>query len=61
MIEPSNDLAAACREMSEKLITLSERFDALPWKDHATYIPTMASHLGIYAYQIEAREKRGGL
>ena len=49
-------LKKECQEASDMLEKLVDKFDALGWKDHASYIQTMASHLIIYVHQIDARK-----
>lgn len=51
-------LAAECRELSERLFALHESFEDKGWHAHAREILSMQSHLAIYAEQIEAKEKR---
>lgn len=48
-------LKKECQESADMLEKLVDKFDALGWKDHASYIQTMASHLFIYAHQLEAK------
>lgn len=51
-------LAKECQEASLMLEKLVDKFDAIGWKDHASYVQTMASHLRIYVHQIKARIKK---
>ena len=52
------DIAQECRELSDRMLDLATDFDYyVLWKDHANYIITMASHLSIYARQLEAKNE----
>ena len=55
----AKELAVECASASDELESLVEKFEVVGWKDHASYIQTMASHLRIYAHQLERKAAQG--
>lgn len=45
-------LARSCEESALMLETIVDDFERIGWRDHSSYVQTMASHMGIYAHQI---------
>ena len=48
-------LPAECLAAAEALEKLTAQFDALGWDRHASHIQSTASHLRIYARQVEVK------
>ncbi len=55
------ELALDCNETADELEALMEQFKSIGWDRHSSYIQSWASHLRIYAHQLQGRAQGDAL